>query len=332
MFKRFLSCLALIACVACYPVQPDTDVTDPDNGTGQSGDNPGGGTSSSDEEPVSTVKVNSLSLNPADIYLCLGSKTRVPVHCTVDPAAAKSGLVWTSSDPSIVKVLDDCLLPMKLGTATISAKAANMSATCVAHVVDKAAGCVDMGLSVLWAECNLGASTPSDKGDYYAWGELRPKDIDYYNWKHYRFATKDGSDYRMTRYTAYDNKTQLQYEDDAAWYALGGGWRIPSEEECHELYVNTTRTRTTKDGVDGILFTSKINGNTLFFPLAGYIESSSVSENLKYGGQGALIWTRDLNKDTWCRSAKRYVIACYSGNLFSWGLRYCGHNIRPVFK
>lgn len=328
--KKFLSCLALVGLVACYPVQPDNGNTDNPGGTDTPGstDTPGGGQG----DVKSTVTVTSLSLSPKEIELFIDSPRRIPVHCTVDPPKAESGLVWTSSDPSIVRIIDDKLLvPEKLGSATITAHAANMSASCVVRVVEKTKGCVDMGVSVLWADCNLGASSPSEIGDYYAWGEVKPKDVEYYNWKHYNFARKDGANYTMTQYTTYDKRTKLKPEHDAAWFNRGGSWRMPTQEEASELVANCKSSFKTLNGVKGILLTSKVNGNTLFFPFTGYIESSNVTADLRYPGEVALIWTSSLETDSYCRSAANGLSTLNNVVLHSWSLRCCGLNVRPVF-
>lgn len=85
---------------------------------------------------------------------------------------------------------------------------------------------VDLGLSVKWATCNVGANTPEEYGDYFAWGETRPKD--YYNWGTYKYC--NGYYNTMTKYctnSSYgkvDNKTTLELEDDAAYINWGGSW------------------------------------------------------------------------------------------------------------
>lgn len=135
---------------------------------------------------------------------------------------------------------------------------------------------VDLGLpsGTLWATCNVGASSPEDYGNYYAWGETSTKST--YNWDTYKYAngnydelTKycNKSDYGNNGFT--DNLTQLQSGDDAATSAWGSGWRTPSKTQWDELLKNTTNKWTTQNGKKGGLFTSKKNGQTLFLPAAG---------------------------------------------------------------
>lgn len=135
---------------------------------------------------------------------------------------------------------------------------------------------VDLGLpsGTLWATCNVGANAPEEYGDYFAWGEIEPKDT--YNWATYKYC--NGESNQLTKYcdsVSYgyngftDNLTALLPEDDAATANWGNGWRMPTLNEWNELFVNTTHTWTTQNGVKGCLFTAS-NGNSLFLPAAGY--------------------------------------------------------------
>ncbi|MBR3783332.1 MAG: hypothetical protein IKJ78_02545, partial [Bacteroidales bacterium] len=137
---------------------------------------------------------------------------------------------------------------------------------------DNNSGWVDLGLpsGLLWATCNVGADTPEEFGDYFAWGETQPKDE--YTWDNYRF----GSDQmHLTKYCSQqeygldgftDSLTTLKSEDDAA-ASLGDGARTPTREEWQELMDNTTSEWTTQNGVKGIKFTAS-NGNAIFLPAA----------------------------------------------------------------
>lgn len=135
---------------------------------------------------------------------------------------------------------------------------------------------VDLGLSVKWATCNVGAQTPEDYGDYYAWGETEPKDV--YSWGTYKYC--DGINKSLTKYTDSacgkdvfsDNKSVLDLEDDVAHVKWGGRWRIPTKDELEELRTKCTWTSTTLNGVKGYSVTSKIDGYTdhsIFLPATG---------------------------------------------------------------
>ena len=134
---------------------------------------------------------------------------------------------------------------------------------------------VDLGLpsGTLWATCNVGATTPEGYGDYFAWGETKPKSI--YNWRTYKYCNGGGD--QLTKYCSTfkygyhgfsDKLTVLQPEDDAATANWGSGWCIPTKKQWEELYKNTDHTWKVWDGVNGMLFRGK-NGALLFLPAAG---------------------------------------------------------------
>ena len=148
---------------------------------------------------------------------------------------------------------------------------------------------VDLGLSsgTLWATCNVGAESPEDFGDYFAWGETSPKEI--YDWKSYEYCSFVDGRYVLTKYCTnsyygldgfVDSLTVLEPLDDAAVANWGEHWRMPTGEEWRELYQNTTLTWTTQNNVDGILLTSW-NGNSLFLPYTGfYLDDNLICTSL----------------------------------------------------
>ena len=195
-------------------------------------------------------------------------------------------------------------------------------------------GYVDLGLpsGLLWATCNVGANRPEDYGDYFAWGETEPKDT--YNWSTYQYAngTSD-SDPQLTKYCVNsdfgyngftDNLTTLLPEDDAATANWGGDWRIPTQAEFQELVDNTTVTWTTRNGVNGRLFTAA-NGNSIFMPAAGYYNGSSLSNQGNYGAT----WLSSLNTNN-SRFAWYINISSTTNYMGNNGRRYYGLTVRPV--
>lgn len=149
---------------------------------------------------------------------------------------------------------------------------------------------VDLGLpsGTLWADRNVGADSPEDYGDYFAWGETEPKST--YNWSTYKWCR--GSEDTMTKYctdSSYgtvDNKTVLDLEDDAAYVNMGAEWRMPTTDELKELSNKCTWTWTTQNGTKGHRVTGP-NGKSIFLPAAvniynvgpfGYYWSSSLLE------------------------------------------------------
>ena len=178
---------------------------------------------------------------------------------------------------------------------------------------------VDLGLpsGTKWATCNVGADSPEDYGDYFAWGETTPKDT--YDWSTYQYGDGD----TFTKYTGSDGLTTLLPEDDAATANWGPDWRMPTKEEWQELYNNTTVTWTTQNGVSGRLFTAA-NGNSLFLPAAGYRYRSS----LYYAGSHGDYWSSSLSTDY-----PRYAWELYF-NSGDYGMYYtdrnAGQSVRPV--
>ena len=140
---------------------------------------------------------------------------------------------------------------------------------------------VDLGLpsGTLWATRNVGAETPEQYGDYFAWGETEPKSN--YDWSTYKWC--NGSLETLTKYctsSSYgtvDNKTTLDLSDDVAHTNWGGSWRMPTTAEQDELRNNCTWTWTTQNGVNGYEVTSKKNGNSIFLPAAGYRSYTSLT-------------------------------------------------------
>ena len=137
---------------------------------------------------------------------------------------------------------------------------------------------VDLGLpsGTLWATCNVGADTPEDCGDYFAWGDTIPKEM--YDWKNYQYATFVDGRYELSKYCTdsywgfngfVDSLTMLEPVDDAALAQWGVGWRMPTKEDYAELFQNTTYAWTTQNGVEGRLLTGS-NGNSIFLPATGF--------------------------------------------------------------
>ncbi len=100
---------------------------------------------------------------------------------------------------------------------------------------------VDLGLpsGTLWATCNVGAATPQDYGNHYAWGEVTTKET--YDWSTYKYGSTskqltkycDNSEYGKDGFT--DNKITLELSDDAAYVNWGGKWRMPTQAQLFEL-------------------------------------------------------------------------------------------------
>lgn len=134
---------------------------------------------------------------------------------------------------------------------------------------------VDLGLPSgnLWATCNLGASSPEAYGDYYAWGEVEPKQE--YTYPNHKWYKEGAPSLGFTKYNNEDGKLTLEDEDDAVIQKLGNGWRTPTLADFRELTNQklTTIKKTTLNGVAGYQITSKKNKQSIFIPCAGFKNS-----------------------------------------------------------
>ncbi len=182
---------------------------------------------------------------------------------------------------------------------------------------------VDLGLpsGTLWATCNIGADSPTDFGDYFAWGETEPKET--YTDTNYKFL----SDRKMTKYNATDGRTKLLAADDAATANWGAEWQMPSKEQMDELLdANNTNIQWTQmDGVNGLKVTSLSNGKSIFLPAAGYPSGATEVEV----GRGGYYWSRSLyTEENWqaCYMAFDY----YGDGDTYYDERRTGKTIRPV--
>ena len=174
---------------------------------------------------------------------------------------------------------------------------------------------VDLGLpsGLKWAACNVGANTPEEYGNYYAWGEIAPK----------------------TEYTS-ENCSTLgkQLGDisgnanyDAATANWGAPWRMPTREELKELIDNCTFTWTTQNGTTGTLVTGK-NGNTIFFPANGCYIRTSLCDNIFKG----FYWSStNCDNDIFPDKSAYYIGFSIEKKCYmDWFMRYYGYGVRPV--
>lgn len=191
---------------------------------------------------------------------------------------------------------------------------------------------VDLGLSVKWATCNVGASKPEDYGEYYAWGETVTKIT--YTWINYHFRTSGDSEdnVRFNKYNtsssrgSVDNKTILDIADDVANIKWGGGWRMPTQSEFQELMDYCTWTWTTQNGVNGYRVTGIKSGYTdrsIFLPAAGYRYDTSLHDAGSYGYYWSSSLYAGYPRDAW-------LLYFYSGNHITYFYRGYGLSVRPV--
>ena len=190
---------------------------------------------------------------------------------------------------------------------------------------------VDLGLSsgTLWATTNVGASKPEEYGDYFAWGETKPKSV--YDWDTYKWCK--GDDYhQLTKYCNLsnygdngfvDNKTELDTGDDAAYVNWGSKWRMPTKAQMEELLAECDWQWTTSNGVNGYLVKSKKNSASLFLPAAGY----RVSGLFDAGYNGAY-WSQTLYTNN--PSGAYYLGFDFDYLDSDWCSRSDGQSVRAV--
>ena len=178
---------------------------------------------------------------------------------------------------------------------------------------------VDLGLTVKWATCNVGADNPWDLGDFFAWGETKPKTE--FTWDTYKWY-ESGEGWK--KYCSTDNKFFLDATDDAATANWGGSWRMPTDGEFLELINNCTWTTTIQNGMWGYNVRGA-NGNSIFLPKT----TEKIADNV----YGYFYWSSVLNKEVNDPPYAEANILDFEDKekvalFYLW--RYCGCMVRPV--
>lgn len=170
---------------------------------------------------------------------------------------------------------------------------------------------VDMGLSVKWASYNVGATKPEEYGNFYAYGEIEPKEE--YTLENYQWYFEDYNDWDCDEWEKYYKlgATFTGTNYDVAHVKWGDEWRMPTRAEWNELINNCTWAWTGVNGVTGALATSNINGNTIFIPAAG----NMVDDKHTHDQLGCFYWTSteyeqsDISQE--CRNYRANIDASY---------------------
>lgn len=165
-----------------------------------------------------------------------------------------------------------------------------------------------------WATCNIGAASPEDSGNYYAWGETKTKRL------------FDGYTYKCNGYDDTDGRQELMPSDDVAHIKWGDNWHMPTEAEFQELIDECTWIWTTLNGKNGYKVVSKSNGNSIFLPAAGWRYGTSLYND----GSDGHYWSSSISESSpydacWLRfdSDAHYTFS---------SPRNCGRSVRPVFR
>ena len=275
--------------------------------------------------------VESVSLNQTELRLSIGEPSTL-VATVLPTNATDKSVSWSSSNTTVATVSSDGLVTgVSVGSAiiTVTTTDGGKTATCRVTVTGTSTlTAVDLGLSVKWASCNLGAILPEEYGDYYAWGETEPKND--YSWSTYKWCKGEN---QMTKYSinsSYgyngftDGKTILDPEDDAAYVNLGGEWRMPTKAEQDELRDSCVWEWVSINGVYGQRVTGP-SGNSIFLPATGYRDRT----NLNNVGTDGQYWCSLLCED---RPNSAFYLYVYPQNVY-WNNydRCCGFSIRPVY-
>ena len=220
---------------------------------------------------------------------------------------------------------------LSLALALVAIAIAGASTQACAQTAPTGVQAVDLGLpsGQKWASCNVGATTPEGYGDYYAWGETAPKKD--YSWETYTHA--NGADNKFTKYCNdanngdngfTDDKTILEPEDDAAQVNWGGVWRMPTDAEWTELREQCTWTYTTLNGVYGYQVASKTNGNSIFLPVAGFRNGTSLYLQGRRGYYSSSSLLENYSDNVWIVTFNHEEVYRHSNN------RNNGLSVRPV--
>ena len=293
-----------------------------------------------------TQMVTSITLSETTLALELDGYKKLTATVLPDNAANKK-VTWSSNNDEVAEVTSaGGVAAVGRGTCTITCTAqdgSGVTAICEVTVYRDESGTIDgrdyvdldLPSGTLWATCNVGATSPEDYGDDFAWGETEgyKSGKSNFDWSTYKWCK--GSETTMTKYcynSSYgyngftDNKTELDPEDDAAYVNWGSGWHMPSKAQFSELMNSsyTTTEWTTQNGVNGRKITSKTNGNSIFLPAAG----CRIDTSLYVAGSGGHYWSRTLSSDypncAWGLDFNSSVVRMYDG------YRYYGRSIRPV--
>lgn len=179
-------------------------------------------------------------------------------------------------------------------------------------------GAVDLGLSVLWSQNNLGAGYQQLPGDFYAWGEVAIDGLysySSYKWGHgyggYGSSVTNLTKYNtISQYGPVDNITQLESDDDAASVSLGCGWRMPTYEEAQELITLCSWEYVTLGGVQGYNVKSNVNNNSIFLPVTGRYHAYMSTRTRRDGSDG-YYWLATLDISAPIRA---FVLRFENGN------------------
>lgn len=297
------------------------------------------------EDPEFSIPVTGVSVSPESLELMVDEFSELKVTLTpANPTDRRYS--FSSSDESVATVTPNGNVGgVSAGEAviTVTTMDGNHQARCTVKVSDyPQPEAVDMGLSVKWGSFNIGASKPEEYGKLYQWGAVN--EVTKGNYLDWPYKAEPNGYYRryskyipssMPKYwmspssTVPDNKTVLDPKDDVAHVKLGDKWRMPTVEECEELVDNCTPSAATMNGVAGVELTSRMNGNTIFLPLAGMFYEGSDTGRVYIDSNG-YYWSSTLEVFSTPNSAYTFNVYQSGKAGVSSGERSHGCSVRPV--
>ena len=263
-----------------------------------------------------TVSITNTILTPGGIIAVLfeNAFTASSPTLSVNGSAAKPIKLFGNAMP-MGKVKNNTILVMAYDGTNFNVIAIESQ---VAPAPD---GAVDLALpsGVLWADKNIGASTPYEDGLYFSWGNITGHTGD----DGYDFGTSNDGPYASTDGAALTGNIPTNTTYDAARHNMGAPWRMPTVGEFQELNANCDSEWTDEDGVAGRRFTSRINGNSIFFPASGSRNGTGLYGRGAYGNY----WSASLYS-----AAYGYYLYFNSGGVYpaNYSYRFYGFSVRAV--
>lgn len=283
-----------------------------------------------------------LSAQTLVFHACGGGETVVPLPADMHIEASQGVVTFTSGDKSVDIPLGSVLAVTFRGKKGDVNDDQTVDIGDIATIIGIMAGeggaseekayttcpddhhphLIDLGLpsGTQWSCCNVGATTPEEYGNYYAWGETKPKSV--YNWDTYQYGY----------YNYYGDYSHLVNIGsgiagtgyDAATANWGSPWHMPTKAQCDELRTSCSSVWTTQNGVNGRKFTGP-NGGTIFLPAAGRLWDSGLGN----AGSSGYYWSSTLDESYPDHAWGLYF---YSGGVDtgSYGGRSGGRSVRPV--
>ena len=188
---------------------------------------------------------------------------------------------------------------------------------------------VDLGLSVKWANFNLGAAKAEEKGKYYAWADTRgytfsePYDL---SWANTPYCTDPSNPTNSSSWSKYNTTdATLESSDDAATVNLGGSWRMPTRAEWQDLSSKCTWTWTSQNGINGYKVSAS-NGKSIFLPAAGCRRGASSD----LVGSGGYYWSSQVGS-SYVNNAWNMYFNSGGRNPDDYLNRFDGFSVRPVY-